>query len=87
MGETATAILTGFAIMAFPLYAMQKAVSGVGVLLLNTITALGPLVVFCLQMMEGRVAFSGITLSGLLIYSLGTLLAVSSLVRNRQQDR
>ena len=46
MGETATAILTGFAIMAFPLYAMQKAVSGVGVLLLNTITALGPLVVF-----------------------------------------
>lgn len=58
-GEVATAILIGFAIMAFPLYAMQKAVSAVGVLLLSTITALGPLVVFCLQMIEGRVAFPG----------------------------
>lgn len=79
-GEVATAILIGFAIMAFPLYAMQKAVSGVGVLLLSTITALGPLVVFCLQLIESRVAFSGFTLAGLLVYSLGALLAVSSLV-------
>jgi len=85
-GEAATAILVGFAIMAFPLYAMQKAVSGVGVLLLSTITALGPLVVFCLQMMEGRVAFSGFTLAGLLVYSLGALLAVSSMVGNQLQD-
>ena len=79
-GEVATAILIGFAIMAFSLYAMQKAVSGVGVLLLSNITALGPLVVFCLQMIEGWVAFSGFTLAGLLVYILGALLAVSSLV-------
>ncbi len=85
-GEVATAILIGFAIMAFPLYAMQKAVSGVGVLLLSTITALGPLVVFCLQLIEGRVAFSGFTLAGLLVYSLGALLAVSSLVGGHRGD-
>ena len=85
-GEVATAILIGFAIMAFPLYAMQKAVSGVGVLLLSTITALGPLVVFCLQLIEGRVAFSGFTLAGLLVYSLGALLAVSSLVGGHRDD-
>ena len=85
-GEATTAILIGFAIMAFPLYAMQKAVSGVGVLLLSTITALGPLVVFCLQMTEGRVAFSGFTLAGLLVYSLGALLAVSSLVEGHRDN-
>ena len=86
VGEVATAILIGFAIMAFPLYAMQKAVSGVGVLLLSTITALGPLVVFCLQLIEDRVTFSGFTLTGLLVYSLGALLAVSSLVEGYRDN-
>ena len=72
--------------MAFPLYAMQKAVSDAGVLLLSTITALGPLVVFCLQMTEGRVAFSGFTLAGLPVYSLRALLAVSTLAGEHRDN-
>lgn len=84
-GDAVTAILIGFVIMAFPLFAMQKAISGISVLLLSTITALGPLVVFCMQIIEGRVGFSGFTLAGLLIYSVGALLTVFSLVRDDQR--
>lgn len=81
--DAAVAILIGLAIMAFPLYAMQKALSGISVLLLSTITALGPLIVFLMQMVEGRVAFSGFTLASLLIYSSGVLLTIPGLIRER----
>ena len=85
-GDTAIAILIGLAIMAFPLYAMQKALSGISVLLLSTITALGPFIVFLMQMAEGRVAFSGFTLAGLLIYSSGVLLAIPSLIKGQGHE-
>ena len=85
-GDAAVAILIGLAIMAFPLYAMQKALSGISVLLLSTITALGPFIVFLMQMVEGRVAFSGFTLAGLLIYSFGVLLTIPGLIRERVQE-
>ena len=80
-GDAAIVILIGLAIMAFPLYAMQKALSGISVLLLSRITALGPCIVFLMQMVEGRVAFSGFTLAGLLTYSSGVLLAMPGLIR------
>lgn len=82
-GDAAIAILIGLVIMAFPLYAMQKAISSISVLLLSTITALGPLIVFLMQMIEGRVSFSEFTLVGLLIYSSGVLLTIPSLIRGR----
>ena len=85
-GDAAIAILIGLAIMAFPLYAMQKALSGISVLLLSTITALGPFIVFLMQMVEGRVAFSGFTLAGLLIYSSGVLLAMPGLIREGARE-
>ena len=83
--DAAIAILIGLVIMAFPLFAMQKAISSISVLLLSAITALGPLVVFCMQIIEGRVGFSGFTLAGLLIYSLGALVMVFSLARDDQR--
>ena len=81
IGDTVVAILIGLAIMAFPLYAMQKALSCISVLLLSTITALGPFIVFLMQFVEGRVAFSGFTLAGLVIYSCGVLLTIPGLIR------
>ena len=62
------------------------ALSGISVLLLSTITALGPFIVFLMQMVEGRVAFSGFTLAGLLIYSSGVLLAMPGLIREGVQE-
>ncbi len=86
-GDAAVAILVGLMTMAFPLYAMQKAISGISVLLLSTITALGPLIVFVLQMIEGRVSFSGFVLVGLLIYSSGVLLTIPSLLSGHGHER
>ncbi len=86
-GDAAVAILVGLIIMAFPLYAMQKAISGISVLLLSTITALGPFIVFLLQMIEGRVSFSGFVLAGLLIYSSGVLLTIPSLLSGHGHER
>lgn len=49
-------IVIGFAIMAFPVFATQKAISLMSILSLAAITALGPLFVFLFQVVEGRVA-------------------------------
>ena len=84
LGDAAGAIFIGLMIMAFPLFAMQKAISSIGVFLLSTITALGPFIVFCMQVVEGRVAFSGFTLAGLLIYSFGAFLIIPSLVEKHE---
>ncbi|SFU22281.1 hypothetical protein SAMN05518861_1346 [Mesorhizobium sp. YR577] len=69
-------ILVGFAIMAFPVFAMQKAISLMSTLTLAAITAIGPLFVFLFQIVEGRVAYAPATMTGLMIYFAGAVLAV-----------
>lgn len=68
-------ILIGFAIIAFPVFAMQKAISLMSTLTLAAITALGPLFVFLFQIVEGRVAYAPATMTGLMIYFAGAVLA------------
>lgn len=68
-------IVIGFAIMAFPVFAMQKAISLMSTLTLAAITALGPLFVFLFQIIEGRVAYAPATMTGLTIYFAGAVLA------------
>jgi drug/metabolite transporter (DMT)-like permease len=68
-------IVIGFAIMAFPVFAMQKAMSLMSTLTLAAITALGPLFVFLFQIVEGRVAYAPATRTGLMIYFAGAVLA------------
>ena len=68
-------IVIGFVIMAFPVFAMQKAISLMSTLTLAAITALGPLFVFLFQIVDGRVAYAPATLTGLLIYFAGAFLA------------
>ncbi|MBB4577269.1 hypothetical protein [Rhizobium lentis] len=60
-------IMIGLAIMAFPVFAMQKAISLMSTLSLAAITALGPLFVFLFQIIEGRVAYAPATMMGLMI--------------------
>ncbi|WP_306151487.1 DMT family transporter [Roseovarius sp. MMSF_3281] len=71
----AVVIVIGFAIMAFPVFAMQKAISLMSTLTLAAITALGPVFVFLLQMAENRVDYAPATMTGLLIYFAGATLA------------
>lgn len=70
-----TVIVIGFVIMAFPVFAMQKAISLMSTLTLAAITALGPLFVFLFQIVEGRVAYAPATMTGLMIYFSGAVLA------------
>lgn len=69
------ALLAGIPLLALPIYAIQKAVSLSTSLTVGTAVALTPVLVFLMQMLEGRVAYSSATLIGLGIYFLGALIA------------
>ena len=75
--DIAVAVMIGLFIMAFPIYAVQKAVSLVSVLTIGAMTSLGPLFVFGFQMIEGRVDHAPATLVGLAIYFGGALLTAA----------
>lgn len=80
----AIVVLIGLVIMAFPVFAMQKAISLMSSLTLAAITALGPLFVFVFQALEGRVAYAPATMTGLVIYFAGAVLAAYGGIRKRR---
>ena len=73
--------LIGLILIIPPLYALQRAVALISTLTIGAITALGPFLIFALQVVEGRVAFATLTLVGLGLYSVGALLAAFGAVR------
>jgi drug/metabolite transporter (DMT)-like permease len=75
VGDIAFAVGVGLVIMAFPLYAVQRAIALVPTITIGAVTALGPLFVFALQFIEGRVDYAPATLLCLLVYFAGALLA------------
>jgi drug/metabolite transporter (DMT)-like permease len=79
----------GLAVTVPPLYALQKAVAYVSTMTISVLTALGPFIVFVLQMIEGRVDYSPVTLTGLFIYFSGAILATTGAVKGsvRQPER
>jgi drug/metabolite transporter (DMT)-like permease len=79
--DLATAVAIGLVVLAFPIYAVQKAVSLTSTLTIGAFAALGPLLVFLLQMPEGRVDYAPATLAGLLVYFAGALIAAFGSVR------
>ncbi len=80
----AAAFGIGLLLLAFPTYAVQKAVALTSPAAVGAATALIPAVVFGLQIIEGRVAFSAATLAGLAAYALGALLVASAAFRDRK---
>jgi Na+/serine symporter len=54
---------------------VQKAVSLVSSLTIGSIAAVAPLMVFFMQMIEGRVDYSRMTSLGLSVYFFGAMLA------------
>ena len=75
------AITLGFLLIVPPLYALQRAVALISTLTLGTLTAAGPFVIFCLQIIEGRVGVSGLTLTGLCLFFSGAVLATVGAAR------
>lgn len=75
-------ILTvGMLLLAFPIYAVQKAVSLTSTLTIAAFAAAGPLLVFVLQLAEGRVDYAPATAIGLAIYFTGALVAAFGSVK------
>jgi drug/metabolite transporter (DMT)-like permease len=72
------ALVIGLALVATPSYLVQRAIPLVSPLLIGLAGALGPFLVFGLQAIEGRIAYSSWTLVGLVVYCLGTALAATS---------
>lgn len=74
MQQLAFVVAVGFVVMAFPVFAMQKAISMVSTLKLAVFTALGPIFVFVFQVAEGRVDYAPATACGLAVYFCGAVL-------------
>jgi len=76
-------VLIGLAVIAFPLYLVQKAVPLVSASVIAAVTALGPAMVFVMQLIDGRVLYSTATLAGLSVYIGGALMATWSATRTQ----
>ena len=79
--DIAVMVLIGLALTIPHLYALQRAVAVISTMTISALTALGPFVIFGLQMIEGRVEYSVATLLGLAGYFAGALLAAFGAVR------
>lgn len=71
--DFAWAVAIGLLVLAFPVYAVQKAISLATSLTIGAVAATAPLIVFLLQMIEGRVETSLFTNLGLLICFVGSI--------------
>lgn len=79
--ELLAAVTVGLVVLAFPIFAVQKAVTLTSALTLGAATALIPLVVLAMQIVEGRVDYSRATAMGLAVYTAGALLAAAGRTR------
>lgn len=69
------AVAIGMVVLAFPIYAVQKAISLTTSLTISSVAAVAPLIVFGLQVLEGRVDYSNSTSLGLAVYFIGAIIA------------
>ncbi len=80
-GDLTWIILIGLVVIAFPLYLVQKAVPLIQASMIAAMTALGPAMVFLMQLFDGRIDYSMATLTGLTIYIVGALMTVYGVSR------
>jgi drug/metabolite transporter (DMT)-like permease len=85
--ELAVVFVVALAILAIPIYAFQRSVPLISAQTIAVATSLGPSLVFGLQLLEGRVAFSPMTLTGLIAYSASALLIAGSSIWSARQRR
>ena len=73
--DLAGAVAIGLLVLAFPIYAVQKAISLTSALTIGALAATSPSIVFVSQVVEGRVDASLYTLTGLMVCFVGALVA------------
>jgi drug/metabolite transporter (DMT)-like permease len=72
-------------LIVLPLYSLQVGVAHTPPLTAHVIRSLGPALIFGLELADGRIAYSGLILAGIALYSLFAL--ASNLVRGWQGER
>ena len=80
-------VIIGFLLTIPPLYFLQKAVTLLPTLTISALTALGPFVIFSLQLIEGRIEYSFATMTGLAIYVVGALLSAFGAVKATKNQK
>jgi len=85
-GDLAWIVLIGLVVIAFPLYLVQKAVPLIQASMIAAMTALGPAMVFLMQLFDGRVDYSTATLAGLTICIVGALMAVYGATKSKDMS-
>jgi len=89
LSEFALAYILGLLLLAFPIYAVQKAIELTTSLTIAAVASTAPLIIFLLQWIEGRVEASGPTSIGLLVFFAGSLVslwgATSAISANRRR--
>lgn len=76
-GDTIVILTIGMVLLAFPIYAVQKAVAMTSTLTIGAFAATGPLLVFVFQLADGRVAYAPATAIGLAIYFVGAIVGAT----------
>ena len=74
-GEAATLTALATILIVLPLYAFQLGIALTAPLTANVLRALGPVLVFALQQVDGRLTYSTPTLIGILAYSAAAILS------------
>ncbi|MEM7438587.1 MAG: hypothetical protein AAF393_03240 [Pseudomonadota bacterium] len=77
-------VAAGLLLTVPPLYFLQRAVPILSTFALSSIIALGPLIIFGAQLLEGRVQLSLITFLGIAVYIVGSFLAARAAVAEQQ---
>ena len=75
IGEAATLTALATVLIVLPLYAFQVGIALTAPLTANVLRALGPVFVFALQQIDGRLTTSAPTLIGILAYSAAAILS------------
>ena len=75
LGEAAMLTALATVLMVLPLYAFQVGIALTAPLTANVLRALGPVFVFALQQIDGRLTYSTPTLIGILAYSAAAILS------------
>jgi len=75
IGEAATLTALATILIVLPLYAFQVGIALTTPLTANVLRALGPVFVFALQQVDGRLSASASTLIGILAYSAAAILS------------
>jgi drug/metabolite transporter (DMT)-like permease len=73
----------GLGVIGLPLYLFQKSIPLTSATTIAAVTALGPAIVFALQLMDARLSYAPATLAGLILYIAGSFIAAYGVARSR----